>query len=941
MQVVKRNGQREPIDTNKIIQRLKNLCLSSSEPLSVDYERVALDTIRGLKDGVHTSELDTLAASIAQPRSFENPQYGILASRILVSNYHKSTFAFLQNHFKLTKDQLEGKLFYYTMRALFDNKAPNEQHSPIVDPYFFSFVEKYATELESIIDYTRDYQYDFLGFEYLKKSYLLKLRLSGKTLVPIESPQHLILRVALSMVIGKPYQDWNLLRYNHAEIRKQLQSLICNNPRYSHLIAEIKDNIQWNEICNLLDFNLRNQLKEIIEKNVTSWSDYQKTIHVEPLSEKQWMEVRETYDVCSRLLMTHATPTLFNSGTLKPQLSSCYLLALGEDSMKYITKLWTDVSEISKWAGGIGSHLHNLRAKGSYIRGTNGYCDGSVPMYRVLDAVSAYVNQGGKRDGVHAVYISMWHSDIFEIVRLKRPIGNEMERAKYLFYALWINDEFMRTLKREIQLESEGQDVKLWYLMCPDISGNLAEYYDNVFTDEWMTDDFVYSNKEKYAFTYQYRKMIQDGKYVKRVSARELWREVCETIITTSIPYICFSDHVNRKSNQSNLGTIKSSNLCSEIMEYSSATETAVCNLASIALNKMITNQKPKDADQYPFNEGFNGLWFDFTLLSKITKICVNNLDKIIEINFYPTIETRRSNLLHRPMGIGVQGLADLFSILNIPFDSETALKLNFYIFEMMSYSALEKSLDLAREKGHYPTFKGSPLSQGLFQHDLWITEQGEKALKYPLTRDWSTLRSSIIKDGVRNSLLLALMPTGSTSNILGNSPCFEPHNSLVYKRANKLGETIVTNKNLVQDLIKIGLWTERTRNDLMRDSKGSIQNLTYIPKSIRDNYKTAWDMSPKVLINLALTRGVFICQSQSLSLFEAKPTPSLLTKMHFYSWCNGAKTSSYYMRRLAATDAQKIQVQDKQESEKKEIKDSSEVVCYIREDGSKSCCDS
>lgn len=1004
MQVIKRDGQKQRIDPNKVIWRLRNLCAleedmktlaeknptmyrinKTFQPLAnVDYEKIALETLRGLKDGVTTSELDDLAAFIAQPMSFDHPEYGVLAARIVISNYHKNTTMNLQHHFAsqsggpLAIDDIEKNTLRYTTEALYQNVDVNGDRSPLVTPLYKAIMQKYGDTLESWIDYNRDYNYDFIGFDVLKKSYLMScslrdaqgnlLRDAQRKIVrtPVERPQHMIMRVAVGIHCAGKYRDYNLMRYGKS-IYETFCNLVENNPRFNKLYESVKNQhmrgelIDWKEVSAILPFKQRKILRAAMT-DVISWDALAQWCATnDPLatvSDALLRDIRRTYDAMSQMYMTHATPTLFNAGTLKPQLSSCYLIALGDDSMKYITKLWADASEISKWSGGIGSWSYNLRPKGSYIRGTNGNSDGSVPYMRVVDGVAVYVNQGGKRDGVHATYWTMWCADIFRILDLRKPRGNEMERARHLFYAMWIQDEYMRCLQEEIRQEEElrkagDTDTKpmLWYLINPDECPEICEHFDQELVTTWLPDDQV--DPVKHAFTYYYRKCVREGKYVKRVSAQDLWRAVCETIEETGVPYILFADAANRKSNQQNLGTIKSSNLCTEIIEYSDARETAVCNLASIALSRFVTDQKPVDADRYAFSEGFvtaiskstdaKRKWFDFTKLGEIAALATYNLNRVIDCNYYPIPETETSNMLHRPIGIGVQDLANLYTMLRLPFDSAEAQKLNFYIFEMLSYATLTESHRLATIEGAYQTFNDSPLAQGKFQHDLWIEEQkplGRDALLHPLKLDWNTLRTNITtKGGVRNSLLLAPMPTGTTSTIMGNSPCFEPHNALVYKRPNKTGEHTVVNKYLLRDLMELGLWNNQVRNAIMMDSRGGIADVVQIPKEIRDIYKTVWDMSPKAIINQGLARGVFVCQSQSMSLFIPRPTPKLLTQIHFYSWVRGIKTSSYYTRRLAAVDAQKIQVVE-QPAIRDAIVNSDDQVCYIRSDGTRACCD-
>jgi len=566
----------------------------------------------------------------------------------------------------------------------------------------------------------------------------------------------------------------------------------------------------------------------------------------------------ETYDLMSEKWFIHATPTLFNAGTPKPQLSSCFLLSTTEDSIPGIFETLTRCAKISQSAGGIGLSIHNVRAQGSYIKGTGGTSNGIVPMLKVFNDTARYVDQGGgKRKGAFAVYLEPWHPDIQDFLDLKKNHGAEERRARDLFYAMWMPDLFMERVKDDAE----------WSLFDPNECPGLYDSYGG-------------------EFEALYHKYEQEGKARKTIKAQELWFAILESQIETGTPYILYKDAANKKSNQKNLGTIRSSNLCTEIMEYTSKDEVAVCNLASISLPKFVEEKK-----------------FDFEKLRKIARIVTRNLNKIIDVNYYPIEEARNSNMRHRPIGIGVQGLADAFILMGHPFDSDEARKLNKQIFETIYYGALEESSALAERDGAYKTYKGSPVSKGQLQYDMWGVTPSK-------LWDWSDLKARIKKHGVRNSLLLAPMPTASTSQILGNNECFEPYTANFYTRRTLSGEYIIVNKHLLKDLISLGLWDESMKQQLMVNN-GSVQNIEGIPQEMKDMYKTAYELSQKVLIDMSADRGAFICQSQSLNLFVENPNFGKLSSMHFYGWQKGLKTGMYYLRSKAAVDPIKFTVSE------------------------------
>lgn len=593
----------------------------------------------------------------------------------------------------------------------------------------------------------------------------------------------------------------------------------------------------------------------------------------------------KTYELMSERWFTHATPTLFNAGTPKPQLSSCFLLTMKDDSIDGIYDTLKNCAKISQSAGGIGLSIHNVRASGSYIKGTNGTSNGIVPMLKVFNDTARYVDQGGgKRKGSFAIYLEPWHADIFDFLELKKNHGKEENRARDLFYALWIPDLFMKRVKEN------GN----WSLFCPNEAPGLA--------DVWG-DDF-----EKLYHQYEL-----EGKARKTIPAQKLWFEVLESQIETGTPYMLYKDACNRKSNQQNLGTIRSSNLCTEIIEYTAPDEVAVCNLASIALPRFVINGS-----------------FDFQKLYEITYHATQNLNKVIDVNYYPVEEAKRSNMRHRPIGLGVQGLADAFILLRFPFESDGAVKLNRDIFETIYFAAVTASNDLAKVDGTYETYEGSPISKGIFQYDMWD--------QIPSNRwDWASLKQKVKEFGVRNSLLVAPMPTASTSQILGNNECFEPYTSNIYTRRVLSGEFIVVNKHLLSDLVKLGMWNSEIKNSIIADN-GSVQNIAEIPDDLKLLYKTAWEIKQKTIIEMAADRGAFICQSQSMNIFMTDANFGKLTSMHFYAWEKGLKTGIYYLRTKAAVDAIKFTVTKTAEAAKTTDAETAEAMIACSLDDPENC---
>jgi len=761
--VTKRNGTREPVSFDQILQRIHKL----SDGLEyVNPDLVAQKVCMQLSDGVKTSELDEFAAeTCAMMQSRYHPNYGMLAARILIDNHHKNTPSTLLECVETLHHELE-----------------------ITSEEYHDLVCKHADEYEDMIDYSRDFMFDYFGFKTLERAYLL--RKNGKV---IERPQHMWMRVAIQ--------------------------------------------IHGNNM----------------------------------------IKVRDTYEALSDGYLIHATPTLFNSGTPHPQLSSCFLLTMNADSIQGIYKTLGDCAQISKWAGGIGLSVHNIRARGSHIAGTNGESTGIVPMLKVFNDTAKYVNQGGKRNGSFAIYLEPWHADIEDFLRLKLNQGAEEDRARDLFYGLWIPDLFMQRVEL-------GED---WTLMCPHECPGLDDVYGIEFNDLYM-------------------KYERDGKGRKSIPAKKIWQMILDSQIQTGTPYLCYKDAANSKSNQKHLGTIKSSNLCTEIMEFTSPDETAVCNLGSLALPKFV--EVSSDGTSPKFN---------FEKLRNYTSILTCNLDIVIDKTFYPTPECRNSNMRHRPIGIGIQGLADVFAKLKLSWISDEAKQLNREIFENIYFAALDTSVLRTCEigvgtynnsthsaEGEHPSYVGSPMSQDKLQYDLW----NDKPRETPYL-DWTSLRERVKSYGVRNSLLVAPMPTASTSQILGNNECIEPFTSNLYTRRVLAGDFMVVNKYLVDELTLIGLWKSDIRTQIIADN-GSIQGIAEIPQKIRDIYKTVWEIPQKVLIDMAADRAPFICQSQSLNLFLSEPTYAKMSSMHMYAWKKGLKTGCYYLRTKAASSAQKFTVE-------------------------------
>ena len=757
MQVVNRKGEKEDVRFDAILEKLSSLT-EGLDPNWIDPAHLTKLTIEGLYDGVSTRELDQLAAETAASLASHHPDYSRLAARICVDDLHRST----------------KELFTDVVRDLREFIDPeSKKHAPLISEEVFEVIMNNADVLNSHIDYTRDYNYDYFGFKTLERSYLLKL--NGEV---AERPQHMLMRVSVGI--------------HHGNIEKALH----------------------------------------------------------------------TYDLMSQGYFTHATPTLFNSGTPTPQMSSCFLLTMQDDSLVGIYDTLKQCALISKSAGGIGLSIHHVRSKGSYIKGTNGESNGIVPMLRVFNDTARYVDQGGgKRKGSIAIYLEPWHPDILAFLDLRKNHGKEELRARDLFYALWTPDLFMERVEQNAD----------WSFFCPNECPGLQDAYGEEFKK-------LYESYEA------------QGLARETIPARTVWDKVVESQIETGTPYMLYKDAANTKSNQKNLGTIRSSNLCTEIMEYTAKDEVAVCNLASIARPKFVDEEK--------------GM-FDHQLLYDVTYHATGNLNRVIDVNYYPVEEARNSNMRHRPIGLGVQGLADTFAMLGLSFESPEAKVLNKEIFETLYFASCTASKDAAIAEGAYSTFEGSPASEGLLQFDLW--DMNEHSGRW----DWDSLKSEIVDNGMRNSLLLAPMPTASTSQILGNNECFEAFTSNLYVRRTLSGEFIVPNRHLIKDLIKLGIWSLEMKDEILRH-KGSIQDIEGIPHNIKELYKTTWEIKQKHVIDMAADRGAYIDQSQSMNIHMMDANAAKVTSMHFYGWKKGLKTGMYYLRTKAAVDAIQFTVEAK-----------------------------
>lgn len=767
MRIQKRNGKFEALSFDKVLRRIKNLSNDKNLGIieDVDCDIVSQKVIREIVDGITSKQLDVLTADICTAMSADNPGYGELASRIAISNLHKST----------------PKKFSEAVKILASENVVNGEFAKIV---------KTNSEIldKNIVD-SRDYLFDFFGFSTLEKGYLLKV-LKKDTKTVVERPQYMWMRVAVAL----------------------------------H----------------------KNDLPKVLE----------------------------TYEHLSLKNFIHASPTLFNAGTLHEQCSSCYLLD-SEDSVGGIFNTMGKIAQISKHGGGIGLTCSRIRSEGSIIRGTNNRSDGIMPMLKVYNEISRYINQG-QRKGSIAVFLEPHHADIEIFLEMKKNTGDVNLRARDLFYGLWISDLFMKYVEED----------KDWYLMCPDECPGLVDSYGEAYEELYLS-------------------YVEKGMYRKKLKARKIWDQILVSQIETGLPYMCYKDAVNKKSNQENLGTISSSNLCVEVLLHHTNDEYAVCNISTISLGNCV-----------------NGGRFDFELLGKLSKIATVNLNKIIDINYYPTPETEKSNLAHRPIIVGVQGLYDAFIKLRIPFTSPEAKVLNKKIFECIQYHCLEASCELAQKDGKYSSFEGSPSSKGMFQHNMWGLDEGK------LNYDWKKLRKGVKKYGLRNSMLTALPPTASTANIMGNTSSFETITTNIFTRTIVAGNFMIVNKYLVEDLQKLGLWSSEMKDQIISDN-GSIQKIKSIPDDLKMLYKTTWETSQKETITMSADRAPFIDHSQSLNIFMAIPTTAKLSSAHFHGWKLGLKTGMYYCRSLPSSTAEKITVS-------KKVEQKEALVCSL--DNKESC---
>jgi len=771
MFVIKRDGTKVPIRYDSITDR--NAILARQYNLNIDVTHLSQLVINGLKSGMTTSEIDDLSAETAFYQSCYEPDYDTLATRIAISNLHKSTSA----------------SFFDTM-VLLHGQVNSETGKPvqIISDTFLTYVTRHKDAIEAMIDYERDNNYNYFGLKTLKKLYLLK---DGKRIA--ERPQHMLMRVSIAI------------------------HLDCN------------------------DDNSIN-------------------------------DVRETYDALSTHLFTHASPTLFNAGNARGNLSSCFLLDMSDD-LEHIFETNKRCALISKMGGGIGINISKIRSRGSVIHSSNGRSDGIVPMTQCFNATARYSNQSGRRSGSFALYIEPSHPDIFDFLALRLPTPPDEKRARDMFLAMWMPDLFMQRLERN----------EMWSLFCPSVVPQLSETYGDAYNEIYL-------------------KAEEQKLYSRQVPAVDIWKAVCQSQQETGLPYILYKDSINRKSNQSNIGLIRSSNLCAEIVEYTDPQSVAVCNLASIALQKFVHIDKDGTCT------------YDFEHLGEIVKMAVYNLNKVIDKTSYPIVEAVKNNLDYRPIGLGVQGLADTFALFKTYWGSPLSKTLNRVIAEVMYYYALEASHTLAMRDGAYHGFEGSPISQGKLQYHLWgvepITAGGSveeiNGVKIPRL-DWDGLLLKC-KQGVRNSLLIALMPTASSSQILGSTECFEPITSNIYTRSTNSGEFIIVNKHLYSDLKELGMWNRQMVNRIIA-ANGSIQSIDEIPDDIKCRYKTVWEISQKIIIDLAADRGAFVDQTQSMNLFVARPTYATLSSMHMYGWKAGLKTGSYYIRSKPARDAVKFTI--------------------------------
>lgn len=779
MEVIKRNGTRQKVSFDKILNRIEEM-KNKLMLKRVDTIQIAQRTVQGLRNGITTEELDFYAANVCAETMVDDPEYNKLASGICVSNLHKST----------------DSDFMIVTNKLFNNVDKTGEKNPLVCKRYYDAVSNNIDRINGEIDFERDYLFDFFAIKTLEKSYLIRLLETTKEINDSTSND------------GKSGGKEKFMRKTYGRVIERPQ----------HLIMRVAIGIHFEDIESAI----------------------------------------ETYHLISNHYFIHASPTLYNAGSLRPQMSSCFLFCI-EDSIEGIYGEGSiKAAKISKTAGGIGIFCGDIRASGSIIRGTNGISDGLVPVCKFFNQIARGVNQGGRRNGAIAIYIEPWHSDVFAFCDLRKNTGTEELRARDIFLALWIPDLFMERVR----------DDGMWSLMCPDECRGLTDTYGEEFNE-------------------LYQKYETEGKYRRQVPAKDLWFHILSSQIETGMPYMLYKDNANKQSNQKNLGTIKSSNLCSEIIQYSDTGETSVCNLASICLPRFVV-EKDGVVD------------FDYDELCNVSKVITRNLNKIIDLNYYPVEGAKMSNFKHRPIGVGVQGLADVFCMMKLPFDSEKSRVINRKIFETIYFGCLSASNELAKEHGRYDSFDGSPFSEGKLQFHLWDYSEDDLLMKDKW--DWKKLIEDIKKYGTRNSLLTTIMPTASTSQIMNNNEAIEPYTSNLYTRTTLAGEYIIVNKHLQNDLIELGLWTKEIREEFFFDN-GSIQKIREIPEYIKDIYKTAFEMKSKPLVQQSIERGPFIDQSQSMNIFSNEPDNRMLTSSHFYGWKNKLKTGMYYLRSQPAVD--------------------------------------
>lgn len=841
MQVIKRNGESQKLNFSKIQHRVEflrnpvfqnpNYIRIPENELNIYVDDISQFLVTKLYDGINTSELDILGANEAYDKVLMNPLYEDLAVRFIVNNLHKEL-----------RLKYNGELMFYKACKLMKNCTVQNKSAKKINDDCFNYIKENKYEIESMFNYSADYNITYHGIKLLMNKYLTKNNDYLNSVKNIlESPQHLFMRVAIQTYVNVPF-------------------------------VNAKDDIY------------------------------------------------RTYKYMSEMKFTHATPTLFNSCRINNQLSSCYLTNV-DDSTESIMNWLTNCAHMSRFGGGIGTNIHRLRSTNAYIKGTHGSSNGILPILQMADKVINCFDQGGgKRKGAHAVYLELWHPDIMEFLESKLKRNVESKKLEYLFTGLWICDEFMRRAKYESMLYEKGIEVNTWYLISPDKCRELANTYDHMFSDSYLRDEDL--DMIRYEFTYNYRKCIKEGNYNKVISARKLLMKIHEITIEMSMPYKCMKDTANRMNNQCNQGMIDNSNLCTEIYEHVDKDNIAVCNLASICVNKFVYN-----------DNGINK--YDYEELGNIARQITRNIDNIIDNSFCPVDEGKHSNSLMRPIGIGVQGLHDTFILMGYEFGSEEALELDYHIFETIYYYSLLESIELAEKYGTYPLFDKSPLSNGVLQQDLTYhalkNVKKHNDFRYDEMYDWDSMRQ-MVKKGVRHSLRIACMPTASTSTIMGNSPCIEPYIGNIYKRSDSVGETIKYNRHMIMELINKGLWNMDIKNEILNNRKSSIQHLD-LPDEIKKKYKVAFDNGmTKNIINHAIARNWFVDQGQSLNLFIENPTNTILNKALYYAWGYQLKTASYYIRRLTTIDARKDSIisRNKQENTNNELFVESDKDCEL-----------